>query len=168
MHFRYLIYCSFFFRAPVMSSPSPANTAPQQRGRFQPGQSGNPSGRRQGSRNKATIALEKLMEGGAEAIVQAVVDAAAKGDMTAARLVLDRVVPVRKGRAIYLTLPAIETAAGVSEAQSATLAAMAEGEITPDEAATVAGVLESKRKAIETTELEVRIARLEQGAGSRS
>jgi hypothetical protein len=91
-----------------MSSPSPANTAPQQRGRFRPGQSGNPSGRRQGSRNKATIALETLMEGGAEAIVQAIVDAAAKGDMTAARLVLDRIVPVRKGRAIHLTLPAIE------------------------------------------------------------
>jgi hypothetical protein len=135
---------------------------------LQLGQSGNPRGRRQGSRNKASIALEKLMEGGAEAIVQAVIDAAARGDMTAARLVLDRVVPVRKGRAIYLTLPAIEIARGVSEAQSATVTAMAEGEITPDEAATIAGVLESKRKAIETVELETRIARLEQSAGSRS
>jgi hypothetical protein len=45
---------------------------------------------------------------------------------------------------------------------------MAEGEITPDEAATIAGVLESKRKAIETVELEARIARLEQSAGSHS
>jgi hypothetical protein len=151
-----------------MSAGSSPNTSAQRRGRFQPGQSGNPSGRRQGSRNKATIALEKLMEGEAEAIVQAVVDAAAKGDMAAARLVLDRVVPVRKGRAIYLTLPAIDAAAGVREAQSATVAAMAEGEITPDEAATIAGVLESKRKVIETVELEARIARLEQNAGSRS
>jgi hypothetical protein len=153
---------SFFLRAPIMPEPPPASAARQQRGRFQPGQSGNPSGRRQGSRNKATIALEKLMEGGAEAIVQAVVEAAVKGDMAAARLVLDRIVPVRKGRAIYLTLPAIDTTAGLSEAQSATVAAMAEGEITPDEAATIAGVLESKRKAIETVELETRIARLEQ------
>jgi hypothetical protein len=69
---------------------------------------------------------------------------------------------VRKGRAIHLTLPAIDTAAGVSEAQSAAVAAMAEGEITPDEAATIAGVLESKRRAIETTELEARVALLEQ------
>jgi hypothetical protein len=151
-----------------MSASSSPNTSAQHRGRFQPGQSGNPSGRRQGSRNKATIALEKLMEGGAEAIVQAVIHAAAKGDMTAARLVLDRVVPVRKGRAIHLTLPLIESAAGVSQAQSATVAAMAEGEITPDEAATIAGVLESKRKAIETVELDARITRLEQGVKSRS
>jgi hypothetical protein len=77
-------------------------------------------------------------------------------------------VPVRKGRAIHLTLPPIETAAGISQAQSVTVTAMAEGEITPDEAATVAGILESKRKAIETTEFEARIARLELSAGSRS
>jgi hypothetical protein len=72
--------------------------------------------------------------------------------------VLDRVVPVRKGRAVHLKLPAIETTAGVSEAQSATVAAMAEGEITYYEAVTIAGMLESKRKAIETTELEARVA----------
>ena len=31
---------------------------------FKPGQSGNPSGRPHGSRNKATLALEALLEGG--------------------------------------------------------------------------------------------------------
>jgi hypothetical protein len=70
----------------VGSTPRPVPAGPI-------GQSKRPSP--QGSRNKATIALEKLMEGGAEAIVQAVVDAAANGDIAAARLVLDRVVPVR-------------------------------------------------------------------------
>jgi len=39
---------------------------------------------------------------------------------------------------------------------------MAEGEITPDEAATVASALEAKRWTIETVELEKRIAALEQ------
>jgi hypothetical protein len=38
---------------------------------------------------------------------------------------------------------------------------MADGEITPDEAATITGVLEAKRRAIETVELEKRIAALE-------
>jgi hypothetical protein len=145
----------------------PANAGPKHLGRFQPGQSGNPRGRAQGSRNRATIALEKLMESGAAAIVQTVVDAAAKGDMTAAKLVLERVVPVRRGRPIRLELPPIETAAGVSQAQSATVAAMAGGEITPDEAATVSSILESKRKAIETMELEMRVARLEESATRR-
>ena len=39
---------------------------------------------------------------------------------------------------------------------------MAEGEITPDEAAVVASVIETKRKALETEELDRRIAVLEQ------
>jgi hypothetical protein len=34
--------------------------------------------------------------------------------------------------------------------------------VTPDEAATIAGVLEAKRKAIETADLEARLVRLEQ------
>ena len=39
---------------------------------------------------------------------------------------------------------------------------MADGEISPDEAAVVAGVLEIKRRAIETVEIERRIAALEE------
>jgi len=38
---------------------------------------------------------------------------------------------------------------------------MARGEITPDDASTVAGVLEAKRRAIETVELEARLSELE-------
>jgi hypothetical protein len=41
---------------------------------------------------------------------------------------------------------------------------MASGEITPDEATTVAGVLDAKRKVLETVEIEERLARLEQQA----
>ena len=47
-------------------------------------------------------------------------------------------------------------------ALGATIKAMADGLITPDEAATVAGILETKRKAIETAELETRLAALEE------
>jgi hypothetical protein len=47
-----------------------------------------------------------------------------------------------------------------------TAAAMARGEITPSEAATVAGVLDVKRRALELVELEQRVAALErQGKG---
>jgi hypothetical protein len=77
--------------------------------------------------------------------------------MQAARLVLDRIVPVRKGRPIRLDLPTIESAADVLTALSSTVAAMAEGEITPDEATVVAGVLETKRKATETVELALQL-----------
>ena len=39
---------------------------------------------------------------------------------------------------------------------------MAAGEITPDEGAAVAAVLETRRRAIETVELESRVAALEE------
>jgi len=39
---------------------------------------------------------------------------------------------------------------------------MAEGEITPDEAAVAASVIEMKRKALETEELDRRVAAIEQ------
>jgi hypothetical protein len=51
---------------------------------------------------------------------------------------------MRKGRPIQLDLPTIESATDVLTALSLTVPAMAEGEITPDEAAVVAGVLETK------------------------
>jgi predicted transcriptional regulator len=153
-------------------APDASKTAKRVYGRpFQKGTCANPTGRPQGSRNSATILAEKLMQDGIDKIIKTVMDAANQGDMTAARLVLERIVPVRKGRTINLTLPQLNTAEDVSQAVSATVQAMADGELTPDEAATVAGVLEAKRRTIEVTDLESRIKAIEEaqaaGRGSR-
>ena len=86
----------------------------------------------------------------AMAVVRLVVAAAKGGDMTAARLILDRIVPARKGGTVSFKLPPIDRAADVSKALSAVMASMACGEKTPDEATVICGVLETKRKAIET------------------
>ena len=137
-------------------------TAKQQRGKpFKKGKSGNPDGRPQGSRNKATIALEDLLDGQAEALTQKAVELALDGDMAALRLCLERIIPPRKSRPIEIELPPVETAGDITAAQGAVIAAMAKGDITPDEANTVAGVLEAKRRSIETAELEKRIHTLE-------
>jgi hypothetical protein len=45
---------------------------------------------------------------------------------------------------------------------AAVVSAMGSGELAPDEASMIAGVLEAKRKAIETGDLEKRLAALEQ------
>ena len=144
-----------------LPTPAPADGLHRQGGRWTKGRSGNPAGRRHGSRNKATVALERIMAADAADVVRATVEAAKAGDMQAARLILDRVLPPRKGRPVRLDLPAIATAADVLHAQAAVVAAMAGGELTPDEAGLVAGVLEARRKAIETVELEARVAALE-------
>ena len=139
-----------------------ANAAGKQRGKpFERGKSGNPHGKAKGTRARATILGEKILLDDADAIVRAVVDAAKGGDMQAARLCVERLIPVRRSRPVIFPLPALETADDVGKAFSAIVAAMARGELTPDEAGAVAAVVELRRKAIETSELEKRIAALE-------
>jgi hypothetical protein len=114
-----------------------------------------------GQRHRATVMLEKLMASDAKAIVKAVLAAAATGDMTAARMVLERVVPAAKDRPISIDLPDTDTAAGVQAAQGAIVAAVAGGHMLPSEGAALAGLIEARRRAVETNELAARIAALE-------
>jgi hypothetical protein len=74
---------------------------------------------------------------------------------------MERVAPVRKGRPISLVLRPIEKIDDLIGALSAVISAMAHGEITPDEAATAAAIFEVKRKALEMSELERRMATIE-------
>src|SRR5262245_46059101 len=129
-------------------------------GRFKPGWKGGP-GRTAGPRNKATLALDAIGNKAAKAILKKLVEAAKGGDMRAGEIILARVWPVRKGRPVALDLPAMKSAADVVKALSVVAAAMATGEITPEEAQAVAAVLEGKRRAVETVTLEARIAALE-------
>jgi len=132
------------------------------RGRpFQPGQSGNPDGRPKGARNAATVAAEALLDGEAEALTRKCVELAKEGDTVALRLCLERILPARKSRSVAFDLPDLHQAADLVPAFAAVVQAMASGTIAPDEAMTVAGVLEMKRKAIETVDIERRLAAIE-------
>ncbi|HMF19639.1 MAG TPA: DUF5681 domain-containing protein, partial [Gemmataceae bacterium] len=128
---------------------------------FKPGNPGGP-GRPQGSRNKASLLLDELADGEASFILTQVMEAAKGGDMRAAEIILARIWPVKKGRPISLQLPSIKTAHDVVAAVGVVADAVGTGEITPDEGQAVAAILEAKRKAIETVELESRAAALEQ------
>jgi len=145
-----------------MTLDTPENTVNLQwKGRFQAGQSGNPMGRPRGARNKATMLAEQMMAEDVASVVQSVIKAAKSGDMVAAKIILDRIIPARKGQTIQLELPRVITTPDVIEAMTVALEAMAEGDISPDEAAAIMDVLSTKRQAIETLELEQRIINLE-------
>ena len=128
--------------------------------RGRPFKKGNP-GRPKGARNRVTIACESLMAGEGEKLTRKAIELAMGGDTVALRLCLERIYPIRKGRLINLELPEVESARDVLNALASTIKAVAVGEITPEEGSLVAGLLESKRKAIETLDIEERLTRLE-------
>jgi len=94
---------------------------------FESGQSGNPSGRPKGSRNKATLAVQALLEGEGEAITRKAIESAKEGDMTAIRLVLERLLPPRKDAPVSFELPAIESAEDLPTAIAALIEAVSQG-----------------------------------------
>jgi hypothetical protein len=68
---------------------------------------------------------------------------------------------LRKGRPVVVDLPPIETAKDVVGAVGAIVDAVGEGTLTPEEGQTLTSILDTHRKAIETQELEARLATLE-------
>lgn len=131
--------------------------------RFKPGQSGNPSGRPRGARNKASVLAQKLMEGQAEAVAQTVIDAALMGDMSACRIILERLVPTVKERPIQadLKFPATITAKNAPQVLSSIFKAVASGSILPGEGEALQRMVQAYLAATEYTELAERIEELE-------
>ena len=128
---------------------------------FMKGQSGNPKGKRPGTRNKATLAAQALLDGEAEALTRKAIKLAKEGDMQALRLCLDRLLPPRKDRPITLDVPGIEGADGLQDASVALMQAVVAGEITPGEGQSLSAILEGHRKLVEMTDIERRVAALE-------
>jgi hypothetical protein len=137
----------------------------QRRGGFKPGQSGNPMGRpKKTAANiglKSLSATEKLLSKNAKGVAETVVRLAKEGDMGAARLVLDRVSPPRKGRLTTFPMAPIKTQADVADALQGLLEATAAGFLTPTESTELAAVVEKLGNALESSELESRILKLE-------
>jgi hypothetical protein len=134
--------------------PSTDTPSRDANGRFLPGQSGNPAGKQPGTRNRATLLREALRGDEDKRVARIVIDRALAGDAVAARFLLDRLSPRPRGRTIELDLPSGGRASDVAAAFDVTIRAMAEGEITPDEAATVARVLDAKIRALKARATE--------------
>jgi len=126
---------------------------------WKPGQSGNPLGRKP----KGLATVEKLRTALVKdlpAILETVVNSAKGGDIGAAKVILERVLP---------PLRAIEVPAFVGGLQGTLaqqgviiLQAMATGAVAPGQAAQLLAALVSQAKIVEVDELERRIAAVEQ------
>jgi hypothetical protein len=123
-------------------------------------EAGNP-GRPKGTRNKATLALEALLDGEAEAVTRKAVEMALDGDTTALRLVMDRIMPPRKDRPVVFALPKLVTPADAVKASAALVEAVACGDLTPSEADDLSRLVDRFVRAVETTDILERLESLE-------
>ena len=126
-------------------------------GQFSAGNSGRPKG----SRNKATIAIENLLQGQAEALTQTAVTKALAGDSVALRLCMEHIAPAPKVQPVSFSLPQMHNALDASEAAGSVLSAVSDGELTPIEATRVMGLIDSYRRTLELTDIEERLKDLE-------
>lgn len=127
------------------------------RGRFRPGSGGRPPG----ARNRATRAVEALLDGEAETLAREAVELALAGEPTMLKFCLERLVPPRREASVTFSLPEMRKPADAVAALGAVMSAVASGEITPSESLKIAGVVEAFRRALDLEEIDARISALE-------
>src|SRR5438045_2475144 len=81
-----------------------------------------------------------------------------KGAMRACEILLRRIWPEPKGRPVSIALPALRQPSDLAAAAGKVIAAVASGELSPDEAQSVAALLDVQRRAIETVAFEERLS----------
>ena len=96
--------------------------------------------------------------------MRTVVAAAKNGDMTAARIIIERLLPPKKDRPVSFALPCIASAGDAAKAMGALLAAVAAGNVTPSEAGEVSKIVDAYVEALQVSEFEQRLKALEERA----
>jgi hypothetical protein len=122
-------------------------------------------GRPPGRLNRATIFQEALEKGGVE-IIRKVKSQALKADPTAMRLCMERLVPLAKPRNSRFPAPVAKTAEDLMQSISELLKVVAEGVLSAQEGESVARIIESQRRMIETEGYDARLRVLEEPRSS--
>lgn len=133
-------------------------TEKSKRGRWEKGESGNPGGRKPGTGQVAK--LRNSIATHIPEIITQMVSKAKEGDVQAARLLLERVIPPLKSieSNVLITFPENAT---LSEQGQTIIQSIADGTLTPGQGQALLSGLGSQARLIEITELEERITALE-------
>ena len=136
--------------------------AKKTRGRWQPGQSGNPRGRTPGSGEVGSLRAaigERVPE-----ILEQLITRALDGDVQAARLLLERAIPPLKA-AEQLQPVAMPKDGDLSARGRAVLDAVSDGDIPPTTGAALLTAIGTLARVLEVDELERRLSALEEASG---
>jgi Family of unknown function (DUF5681) len=137
---------------------------------WKPGVSGNPSGKPRGTKSKSTQLVQALISRDPKAlrdVVDVTIAAARNGKPWAVELILARLWPAPKGRTVTFLMDEIRSIEDISRAYSGLWAACSQGLLTPDETVQLSAVLKDHAAALESKDLEARIAKLEQAEERR-
>jgi len=126
--------------------------------RGKPFASGN-SGRKAGSKNRATLVAAALLEGEVEELVRKAVELAKAGDVVMLKFLLGRILP--RERLVKLDLPSMDFADDAVEALGCIMRAVSEGTISPSEGAAVAPLIDSYARAIDLADVVKRVDSME-------
>lgn len=133
--------------------------------KFTPGKSGNPKGRPKGKGTTANTLRLRLADRAGE-VLDTVVDAALGGDVAAAKIVLERVIPALKPmeQAVQVGIP---TEGTLTEQGRAVLGAIGAGALAPSQGAAVLGAIGTLARVTEIDELTRRVEALEEKRGNK-
>src|SRR6266851_5612944 len=119
------------------------------RGLFEQGVSANPAGRPRGIMNEAARIAAMLLTERAPDVVTTAIDMAVVGKDVPLKLCLDKIIASQKDQPVAFAMPPLSDAAGLAGAVAALWNAVAEGLVTPSQAASLSQALEAQTRAIE-------------------
>lgn len=131
--------------------------------KFKAGQSGNPTGRKPGTKNKTTQ-LAMLLIPHAENIVNKAVELALSGDLQALKLCFDRLIPRATSQYFQTDINELdeEQTQNMSTIGRHIINLMLAGKMTPEDAQKFLATLDSHRKLIEHSDLVRKLEELEE------
>jgi hypothetical protein len=138
------------------------------RGRpFQPGNTFG-RGRPKGSRNKTSKRMQEWLYKYGDSLIGKCIAMALREDKGAMKLCIERLLPARHDGYVHLRTLRATTIPEIGTSFESLLKAIAEGRITPMEGETIGRILDTRRHAIDTEELEARVKQLEQYAAKNN
>lgn len=129
---------------------------------YKPGQSGNPAGKKKGTKHESTRLREMFRTRSTE-LFNTAINLALDGDVAMIRLCIDKILPSMKP--VTETIEAPLSSEGTLAEQAATLYRQAaSGEVSLDVAVQLMNVLQGRIKIDEFSTIEARLAALEDGS----
>ncbi|MFN3242928.1 MAG: DUF5681 domain-containing protein [Planctomycetota bacterium] len=152
-----------------MAEQRDSTPARDERGRFATGNTGGPGGARKRAHELRRAAEEAVTPEHIQAMIRKALHMALKGDVQAMRFVSDRVIgrptdTPSEPEPVRFDMPRLRTIQDCHSATEVVINAICAGSVERESAQLLVDAIQARLRAIEATEIEERLARVEQAA----